>query len=260
MKPGDWMCAGCGNHNFASRQACNKCQGPRTDQASLTGAASGYGPALTMAGAASMSPYGIPFVKQVADVKDGDWICHECANHNFASRVNCNKCNVLHEGMSAGDWVCRGCKNHNLSQNVVCVNCQGPSTVETKKAAGGCGGKGAMGGMGTMGGMGSTGGMGGMMQMMQQAFLAGRSGGPYPMGSPMTMMGGASPKVVRDGDWMCPSCNNHNFASRANCNKCQQVRPGYRSGDWTCTGCRAHNFASRDACLKCQTAKAVPMV
>mmetsp|Transcript_120899 Transcript_120899/g.386183 ORF Transcript_120899/g.386183 Transcript_120899/m.386183 type:complete len:197 (+) Transcript_120899:1-591(+) len=117
--------------------------------------------------------------------------------------------------------------------------------------------------MGAMGGMGSTGGMGGMMQMMQQAFLAGRSGGPYPMGSPMTMMGGASPKGMKNGDWMCPSCNNHNFASRSNCNKCQQVRSpmtmmggaspkGMKNGDWMCPSCNNHNFASRSNCNKCQ--------
>ena len=28
MRPGDWLCAGCGAHNFASRTACFKCHGP----------------------------------------------------------------------------------------------------------------------------------------------------------------------------------------------------------------------------------------
>merc|ERR1719345_587841 len=31
-------------------------------------------------------------------------------------------------------------------------------------------------------------------------------------------MGGAA---GRPGDWTCPACQNHNYASRAACNKCQ---------------------------------------
>ena len=32
---------------------------------------------------------------------------------------------------------------------------------------------------------------------------------------------------MRPGDWMCPSCNNHNYASRDVCGRCKQVpRPG----------------------------------
>ncbi len=25
--------------------------------------------------------------------------------------------------------------------------------------------------------------------------------------------------VMREGDWMCPSCNNHNYADKINCNR-----------------------------------------
>jgi hypothetical protein len=31
---------------------------------------------------------------------------------------------------------------------------------------------------------------------------------------------GGGAKEVRAGDWMCPSCNNHNFASRTECRRC----------------------------------------
>jgi hypothetical protein len=30
---------------------------------------------------------------------------------------------------------------------------------------------------------------------------------------------------MRPGDWMCPACNNHNFASKTSCNKCGLPKP-----------------------------------
>jgi len=92
--------------------------------------------------------------------------------------------------------------------------------------------------------------------------------------------------VRRPGDWTCPGCSAHNFASRSVCFKCKSAKPGggggggfgggaggdfgakapepaggpaggnFRPGDWICGGCRAHNFASRSACFKCKQRKA----
>lgn len=59
IRPGDWFCQGCANHNYASRESCNKCGKPK------------HAP---------------------AKFRDGDWICPECKNHNYASRTSCNKC------------------------------------------------------------------------------------------------------------------------------------------------------------------------
>lgn len=106
--------------------------------------------------------------------------------------------------------------------------------------------------------------------------------------------GGSSSGVRRPGDWTCPSCHAHNFASRGACFKCKQPKttsggggsgnssslkdsgsdtfsgggkdtagtsPGggpsgnFRPGDWICVSCRAHNFASRSACFKCKQRK-----
>jgi hypothetical protein len=91
--------------------------------------------------------------------------------------------------------------------------------------------------------------------------------------------------VRRPGDWTCPGCTAHNFASRSACFKCKNPKPGggggapvgagsvgdfgskvsepaggpaagnFRPGDWICNGCRAHNFASRSACFKCKQRK-----
>merc|ERR1719235_2481523 len=92
------------------------------------------------------------------------------------------------------------------------------------------------------------------------------------------------------GDWMCGQCDQHNFARRETCYKCNKPRgsvtgisiplhqlqegggrvnafdaplppredrpalpPTAHLGDWICPNrpCHAHNFASRDTCYKC---------
>merc|ERR1711924_247971 len=37
-----------------------------------------------------------------------------------------------------------------------------------------------------------------------------------------------STKPMKEGDWMCPSCGNHNYASRVECNKCGLIRAGFK--------------------------------
>jgi hypothetical protein len=92
----------------------------------------------------------------------------------------------------------------------------------------------------------------------------------------------------RAGDWNCPDCSAHNFASKTSCFKCNVPKPenmpeeqapqgggggygggaphgGYgggggfqnqrREGDWDCGACSAHNYASRMACYKCNAPK-----
>jgi len=67
---------------------------------------------------------------------------------------------------------------------------------------------------------------------------------------------------MKPGDWICPSCNAMNFASRTSCYKCSGLTSSnFRSsnddkvrmkpGDWKCVSCSAVNFASRTSCYKC---------
>ena len=92
-------------------------------------------------------------------------------------------------------------------------------------------------------------------------------GGVHQSGPP----GGSGPHSTqfRAGDWICPSCNSHNFASRFQCLKCSTAKPynptgappaGYtpsvppmKPGDWMCRNenCSFHNFAKRTHCAKC---------
>jgi len=129
------------------------------------------------------------------------------------------------------------------------------------------------------------------------AGAAGDAGAPAAKAAPNSgeapaPVGGGGGGVRRPGDWTCPGCHAHNFASRSVCFKCKQGKPGggaggaqggpsfgagaggsgdfgskapepagapsgnFRPGDWICAGCRAHNFASRSACFKCKQRKA----
>ncbi len=59
-------------------------------------------------------------------------------------------------------------------------------------------------------------------------------------------------------DWLCPSCGNTCFASKAACKRCGTSRPGWNPkapGDWTCPGCKDIQFASRATCRSCNTAR-----
>lgn len=62
-KPGDWICPGCGNINFSSRDKCNKCGSGGRGQERL-------------------------------GMKKGDWICPSCGDLVFASRSACKMCST----------------------------------------------------------------------------------------------------------------------------------------------------------------------
>ncbi|ORX94055.1 hypothetical protein K493DRAFT_32695 [Basidiobolus meristosporus CBS 931.73] len=58
----------------------------------------------------------------------------------------------------------------------------------------------------------------------------------------------------RPGDWNCPKCNTHNFASRSSCFRCGEEAEGNRQvnpGDWLCPSCSFYNFGFRESCNRC---------
>ena len=74
------------------------------------------------------------------NARPGDWMCRACNNHNFADKVNCNRCKVSKDvfiastGMREGDWLCPSCNNHNFKDKVVCNKCAAcprPATTTT---------------------------------------------------------------------------------------------------------------------------------
>ncbi|CAA6672680.1 unnamed protein product [Spirodela intermedia] len=101
VRPGDWYCP-CGYHNFASRSTCFKC-GAFKDE---TTAGFDGGDALRSRGYGFGGAGGGASAAR-AGWKSGDWICTRtgCNEHNFASRMECYRCNAPRE---AGNHLPRG--------------------------------------------------------------------------------------------------------------------------------------------------------
>merc|ERR1719199_693772 len=90
-------------------------------------------------------------------------------------------------------------------------------------------------------------------------------GMPQPMGGMMfnPQMGGGmgAPPNGKPGDWLCPSCGDHQFARNMQCRKCGEANPdkpeaaalpeGGKPGDWMCPQCGDHQFARNMQCRKC---------
>merc|ERR1719399_172564 len=62
MKPGDWRCPGCGDHQFAKNDTCRQC-GTEKQQATT-----------------------------ICGMKPGDWRCPKCKDLQFAKNDNCRQC------------------------------------------------------------------------------------------------------------------------------------------------------------------------
>lgn len=204
------MCPGCGNHNYARRHACNKCQtmkpgmmsglgaGPTAAQLSMAQMAA----VTAMLGAAAGAPLAIPTTGGGKNFRPGDWSCTACGNHNFASRATCNKCGGAKLAV--------------------------PTSAYGKAAVG-----------------------------PTSRYSPYTAAVPFLAAAPVPTVA-AGGKGMKAGDWICPGCSNLNFASRDKCNKCQRAKnlPGnFRDGDWLCPKCTNHNFASKVACNKCGEAK-----
>ncbi|KAG0223041.1 hypothetical protein BGW42_006161 [Actinomortierella wolfii] len=272
-RPGDWTCNMCQFVNFASRRACLKCNSPAPDGAVPT---------------------------QQSNIPSGDWVCPNgrCSFRNYSSRTQCLRCGTTrpgvsnsggpvpsplhhsnhsthhhpygggghsHHGFRPGDWNCPNCNFQNFASRTVCMKCNTPSPLQ--------GGGGNTGGNVGGGYRGGSGGYGGGYNDNRGY---GSGGGGYGGGG----MGGS----FRPGDWSCPSCNSHNFASRYQCMRCGLAKPAHLSGgpggpqggggyggggmgggggasapmkpgDWICPNsqCAYHNFAKRISCARCNT-------
>ncbi|MQL82198.1 hypothetical protein Taro_014669 [Colocasia esculenta] len=95
VRPGDWYCA-CGGHNFASRSSCFRC-GAFKDESTAGFEGGGDGPRPRSYGFGGGGGGG-----GRAGWKSGDWICTRagCNEHNFASRMECFRCNAPRDSES----------------------------------------------------------------------------------------------------------------------------------------------------------------
>lgn len=265
LRPGDWICPNCDNHNFASRDSCNKCHAPKK---------------VIQARRVPATVQRVVAPNTNVNKRDGDWFCPSCGDLNFARNLECRKCShpspvaplpfaPVGGGMAGpyggfqgggkgggkeGDWECVACGNVNFARRDACNRCN------AKKAFQQGGGKGG-------GGYGPA-GMSqleqSLVQLAQLAGMAGSAGrqmggkgGKGGKGGPIMPM--AIDPRMKEGDWMCPACNQLCFASRIECPKCKTQKPGTKPGDWVCQNkaCRNHNWSKRTECNKCGEARQV---
>ncbi|KAI3792044.1 hypothetical protein L2E82_05913 [Cichorium intybus] len=110
VRPGDWYCnvGNCGAHNFASRSSCFKCGAFKDDLASSGGGGGVFdgdmsrGRGFGFGGGSGGGGGG----SSRSGWKSGDWICGRpgCNEHNFASRMECFRCNAPRESGSKSPY------------------------------------------------------------------------------------------------------------------------------------------------------------
>ncbi|KAK9946044.1 hypothetical protein M0R45_011527 [Rubus argutus] len=155
--------------------------------------------------------------------RPGDWNCRSCNHLNFQRRDSCQRCGEPRPGerggefgsfgggrggasfgfttgpdVRPGDWYCNvgNCGAHNFASRSSCFKC-GASKDESSSGGGG--------------------------------------GGGYEGDMPRSLRGGFG------------------FGGSGSGSGASSGRSGWKSGDWICTrlGCNEHNFASRTECFRC---------
>ncbi|KAM7251208.1 hypothetical protein ACFE04_023091 [Oxalis oulophora] len=254
---GDWICTGCTNNNYASREKCKKCGQPKEVAAmpaiAIPGAYSHYfarahqGGGVGGQGQLVMQPpipwvvgggpagiiqptptwplvgnhgAAVPYPSTADQVpkgwRNGDWIC-DCGFHNYSSRAQCKNCNSSMQPPALGtkrlaseDFV-QGwdSKRLNLGQSQASGHHQSQLGFDQLVGSIANRNTGVFAPYPNL----STG-----ILPNWQAFV------PFPPQATTPTSLGNGWKHWRSGDWMCKNCNNHNYASRAECNRCKTQR------------------------------------
>lgn len=225
------MCPQCNNH-YANRAACNKCGAPPV-------AAGGYGKASGKGGAMVIGPYqpqaaGVrplpgaapASAAGVSGMRQGDWMCPSCSNHNYADKVACNRCRLAKPGAGMatpmmyamvvpatqekrpGDWKCYGCNNNNYASRASCNKCGIAKAAYISKT-----------------GMRSGDWLCPTCQNHNYANKVICNKCCTPKGETKVHV-----PVLKEGDWICSTCSNHNYANKPRCNKCGGEKHSYSMG------------------------------
>merc|ERR1740117_816903 len=99
VKAGDWICPGCGDHQYARNDECRKCSTPKPTE-------------------------GLVQISSNSQLKPGDWICPGCGDHQFGRNEECKQCGtakpegcvVAKAEMKEGDWICPQCEDHQFAK------------------------------------------------------------------------------------------------------------------------------------------------
>jgi len=137
MRPGDWICPKCAEHNYASKTACRRCATPKPFGGNIHGA-----------------PVA-PLARGNKTPMPGDWYCPTCSDLQFARNLSCRKCGtskpppgsddacgarsfgggagmgmVNGRAVKPGDWVCANCKDLQFARNTRCRRCNMLKPIE----------------------------------------------------------------------------------------------------------------------------------
>ncbi|KAK9991126.1 hypothetical protein SO802_026111 [Lithocarpus litseifolius] len=166
----------------------------------------------------SLLPYPDP-ANQLLSVpkgwRNGDWIC-TCGFHNYSSRAQCKKCNAFPPALGTKrlasdefvhDWDNKrlnvGQTNGQLQSYPVFDQIIGTSADPNNRL------------YAPYPNLSSS-----TATNLQAPMLP----VPFPQQATTPTLLGKGAKQWRDGDWMCTTCNNHNYASRLQCNRCKTQR------------------------------------
>jgi len=216
---GNWQCRQCNNVNFASREQCNRCGGMGGNCG-----AGGYGGQQWGGGGSSSGGMA------------GNWNCGECGNLNYAHRLRCNRCDAAPPTAGAGMGAMAGgaaamagmgmmgaqrsvddigrqylmCfANENdpvqAAMSYLSMNAVNMMQRPAEYAAAGYGA-----------------GYGAAYPQQRGGMYGGAAAGG--MGAGNKRARGGPPKAGIDGNWECKGCQNINFASRVECNRCKTLK------------------------------------
>ncbi|OIV93944.1 hypothetical protein TanjilG_05647 [Lupinus angustifolius] len=144
--------------------------------------------------------------------RSGDWICN-CGFHNYSSRSKCKKCNAFPPALGtkrlASEDLVYDLDKKRL--NVGPTNDQQQTFTSLEQVVGT-----------------STDPKPGVFPSYASINSSSAPCLPlptmFPPQLPIPALLGKGAKQWRSGDWMCANCNNHNYASRLQCNRCQTQR------------------------------------
>eukprot|EP00403_Amphidinium_massartii_P012836 CAMPEP_0178425040 /NCGR_PEP_ID=MMETSP0689_2-20121128/28519_1 /TAXON_ID=160604 /ORGANISM="Amphidinium massartii, Strain CS-259" /LENGTH=457 /DNA_ID=CAMNT_0020046693 /DNA_START=92 /DNA_END=1466 /DNA_ORIENTATION=+ len=228
---------------------CRQCGTPSPVAGGGCGAMMAAGMAQ-MAAAAGMTAgmNGIAGGPRSGGMKAGDWYCASCGDLQFARNNACRKCGSPKTGMemnvpgAPGDWICPSCRDLQFARNSECRRCGEPKPENPEPATN-----------------------------PALAAMAGMAG----MGLPFAACGKGKGKGAMPGDWICPSCQDLQFARNTHCRQCGTEKPegaeaigagmggmmlpggkgmcgkGLKPGDWHCESCGDLQFARNTECRRC---------
>lgn len=164
------------------------------------------------------------------DWRSGDWLC-SCGFHNYSSRAQCKECNApVPSGMVSTTMKSTGADSSSTLGNKRLASEELANDWDNKRLNPGN----ANYPLSTAGSDNIFMGQGAGNNNGQTTYSA------YDNGNSMALPSGQVPGMSgvvgkgakwREGDWLCTNCSNHNYASRAFCNRCKtpkesSVHPG----------------------------------